>query len=378
MAALADDEAATTGENTASTAVAEESEPFKILTGESEIEKLTDTYEEKRTALEEVNGKIAELQAQIDEVEAELPAQQTRSDAGLKQRYIMQSNPLIIVDSLLSSGTLGEFIKQTEYLEKASNANLREYNRLRDMRDQLDRARAEQTRLREEAESQFDEAQAALREAQDKRSADQASAQALAVSQAATMGGANSIDKKEEEKDDDKSKESKSSKNSKDAKVDEKDDDKNSEPQIEATTDTTGIDDGIDWHVDRDVFLDEWSARIDEYLEGSPLAGQGASFAAAAWKYGVDPRWSPAISNMESSKGAYCIRPHNAWGWGAADSDPYGLALEWKSWEEAIDAHVKGLADGYGYTISMGKAKTYCPPNWQRWYNTILHDMGSM
>ncbi len=31
--------------------------------------------------------------------------------------------------------------------------------------------------------------------------------------------------------------------------------------------------------------------RIDSYLAGSPLSGQGATFAAAAWDYGVDPRF---------------------------------------------------------------------------------------
>ena len=77
------------------------------------------------------------------------------------------------------------------------------------------------------------------------------------------------------------------------------------------------------------------------------------------------------------SKGAYCIRPHNAWGWGAADSDPYGLASEWSSWEEAIDAHVKGLADGYGYTISILKAQKYCS-SWSSWYNNTLAQMAEI
>jgi hypothetical protein len=108
------------------------------------------------------------------------------------------------------------------------------------------------------------------------------------------------------------------------------------------------------------------------------LEGQGKNFAASAWKYCIDPRWSAAISNTESGKGAVCIRAHNVWGWGAADSDPYNLAVEWSSWEEAIDAHAKGLAKGYGYTISMNGAKMYCPITWQSWYNKTLAEMAKI
>ena len=96
----------------------------------------------------------------------------------------------------------------------------------------------------------------------------------------------------------------------------------------------------VDWSVGEDEFVSTWTARIDAYLAGSPLAGQGRTFAEAAWNNGVDPRWSPAISNTESSKGAHCFAPYNAWGWG--DSS-------WSSWEEAINAHVAGLAANYGY-----------------------------
>ena len=73
-----------------------------------------------------------------------------------------------------------------------------------------------------------------------------------------------------------------------------------------------------------------------------------------------------------------CIRPHNAWGWGAADSNPYGLASEWDSWETAIEAHIRGLAKGYGYTISMSNAQKYCPITWQSWYNHTLSEMAKI
>ena len=120
---------------------------------------------------------------------------------------------------------------------------------------------------------------------------------------------------------------------------------------------------------EQDAFVSEWASRIDAYLAGSALAGQGEAFAVAAWNYGVDPRWSPAIAFTESSLGSHCFKPYNAWGWGSSS---------WSSWPEAIDAHVRGLARGYGYTISVDNAKKYCPPNWEHWYKTTLSQMNSI
>lgn len=122
----------------------------------------------------------------------------------------------------------------------------------------------------------------------------------------------------------------------------------------------------VDWSVGKDAFVAEWTARIDAYLAGSPLAGMGSVFAQAAWDNGVDPRFSPAISNTESSKGVHCFLPHNAWGWGSSG---------WSSWEEAINAHVAGLANGYGYSLTYAAAQKYCPPNYDNWFHNTLSQM---
>lgn len=125
----------------------------------------------------------------------------------------------------------------------------------------------------------------------------------------------------------------------------------------------------VDWTVGKEAFVAEWSGRIDAYLAGSPLAGYGATFAEAAWDNGVDPRWSPAISNTESSKGAVCFMSHNAWGWGAS---------AWGDWDTAIRSHVAGLASGYGYSLTLDAAQMYCPPHAVDWYNKTLAQMASM
>lgn len=122
----------------------------------------------------------------------------------------------------------------------------------------------------------------------------------------------------------------------------------------------------VDWSVGEEAFVAEWTMRIDNYLAGSPLAGKGNVFAQAAWDNQVDPRWSPAISNTESSKGSICFKSHNAWGWGDTG---------WSNWDDAINAHVAGLARGYGYSITLGCAQKYCPPNYVNWYNNTLNQM---
>ena len=125
----------------------------------------------------------------------------------------------------------------------------------------------------------------------------------------------------------------------------------------------------VDFSMGRDAFIAEWTDRINDYLAGFPLAGHGETFATAAWDYGVDPRWSPAISNTESTRGSVCFSPYNAWGWGQS---------AWSDWDSAIRAHVKGLANGYGYTISYANAMKYCPPNYDNWYRDTRNEMGKI
>ena len=125
----------------------------------------------------------------------------------------------------------------------------------------------------------------------------------------------------------------------------------------------------VDWSVGRQVFVEEWTARIDSYLSGSALAGYGYAFAEAAWDNGVDPRWSPAISATESGRGSVCFLPCNAWGWGESS---------WGDWDSAIRAHVAGLASGYGYSITYSAASAYCPPNTDFWYSNTFDQMSWM
>lgn len=122
----------------------------------------------------------------------------------------------------------------------------------------------------------------------------------------------------------------------------------------------------VDFSIGEEAFVAEWTERINNYLFGSPLAGHGETFARAAWEHGIDPRWSPAISNTESTKGRVCFKQNNAWGWDQTN---------WPDWDQAINAHVAGLARGYGFTISYSYAQRYCPPNYDNWYRDTLNQM---
>ena len=126
--------------------------------------------------------------------------------------------------------------------------------------------------------------------------------------------------------------------------------------------------DPVDWTMGHDEFVAYWGARIDAFLAGYPLEGQGVTFAEAAWDYGVDPRLSPAISNTETTRGLNCSAPYNAWGWG-----PH---IPFPNWEVAIDTHVKGLkAGGYGPMITFAGAQRYCPPTPDSWYRNTIYAM---
>lgn len=130
----------------------------------------------------------------------------------------------------------------------------------------------------------------------------------------------------------------------------------------------------MDWSVDRDVFIKEWTRRIDAYLAGSPMAGTGKAFAEAAWDYGVDPRWSPAIANTESTKGSAIPGGFNAWGWTSGT----GGFRSFSSWADGARQHVAYLARSYGYTITVAYAQKYCPPNYAAWYTRTLAEMRSI
>lgn len=99
---------------------------------------------------------------------------------------------------------------------------------------------------------------------------------------------------------------------------------------------------------DAEVVAAEVDARavaIDAFLEGSPLAGQGAEFVAAGDRYGLDPRLMVAVSVFETGRCTAYHPPFNCWG--------YGPGLRFGSYAEAIDRVTRTFA-GYGVGVETG------------------------
>lgn len=312
-----------------------------------EVERTATAYDEAVAAAEAAGASLEENQARLVELEALIPVQQARSDAAARELYKFEQQRLGVIDLLLSADSFFDFMSNLDYVNRITASNVAEISRLNEMKAELDSQQAELERAKSDADARAADAERALTAAQEARleaqrkaaEAARQAAEADAAGRAAAGGSAAS-----------------GASNSP------------STADAAAAADAV-VNDTADWSSDEGAFVASWTGRIDAYLDGSPLAGQGRSFAQAAWNYGVDPRWSPAIAYLESSLGAYCFMPHNAWGWGAES---------WGSWEEAIDAHVRGLARGYGYTISWDAARKYCPPNADHWYNVVLAQMNSI
>ena len=325
----------------------------------SQISDLQKKVEESAAAYDQATAKVADLQTQIDDnqgridaIEAQLPAQKQKCASMVRSEYKLQQDTPGILGLLLSSEDFNEFISNYQYLDAVRNYMDGEANKLLDMETQLADARSSLQSQKDEADSEKDAAEVALASAQKARQEAQERAAAQAAAEAAAAQAA--IEAAQQQA----------------AAGQQAEGIYQSDNVISADAATSvASPDTVSWGTDKQAFVDQWQPRIDAYLSGSPLAGYGRTFAEAAWDYGVDPRWSPAISNTESSKGAACFMPHNAWGWGSSG---------WPDWDTAIRAHVQGLSEGYGYTISVAAAQKYCPPTWESWYAETLAEMESI
>ena len=307
-----------------------------------EVERSAEAYQSAIENMAQIEDALAENEARIAELQKLIPEQQRKSNEAAVALYKSQIDSAGLLDLLLGSASVEDLFFRVDAINRVTLAHETELSRLVEMQNELaastekleaDRAAAEESV--NAADRALTAAQAARLEAQ-RRAEEEAQRQVEAAAAAAA------------------------------AQAPAQSEEAESEAPAETVEAEAVVSDGADWTSDQESFIAEWTWRIDAYLAGSPLAGQGRTFAEAAWNYGVDPRWSPAISYTESSKGAACYMPHNAWGWGGC---------EWDSWEEAINDHVRGLARGYGYTISMEAAQKYCPPNAQHWYDTTLAQM---
>lgn len=330
--------------------VADTSENPALVAAQKKVTQSAEVYDEANDKVKELEKKAKKAQGKVDEIEKAIPEQQEKADAAMISLYKFSTETSGLLDLILNADSFGDFIDTMEYLNTVQTYNLSEIAKLNEMKTELVSARDQVESDLKEATEQREKASAALEEAKALRKQLQEKALKEAEEEAAAKKA--EAEKKAAEKKKNESSGNKSDKNDSEE------------------SDAPALKDGeVNWDVSKDEFVATWTKRIDAYLAGSNLAGTGKYFAVAAWNYGVDPRWSPAISCVESGKGANCFLPYNAWGWGSSS---------WSSWKEAINAHVHGLAVGYGYTVTWANAQKYCPPNYKHWYNTCVSEMNKI
>lgn len=322
----------------------------ELTEAQAYIEETAAAYDEATAKLESLEDKISENEKKLSELEDTLPDQQQKSNDATVALYKMQRENYGLINMVLSSESFGEVLDILEYLNNLQESNMDEITRLSNMKADLEKTQDELEQSKLDAEKEKQNAEDALVKAQAAREEAQAKAEAEAAAQAAAeaeaLAAAEAAAVAEEETATGSPEENASSGNG----------------GSSSGSTGGGSSSNVDWSVDKQAFVDEWGARIDRYLAGSPTSGCGRIYAEAAWTYGVDPRYSPAISYAESSKGAACFAPYNAWGWMSG--------VNYSSWEESINTHVRGLSRGYSYTVTVEDAKKYCA-NWEHWYNTV-------
>lgn len=312
---------------------------------QQKVEETAQAYEEAQRNLADLQQRIQDTETQIAEIEAELPGQRAKAADAMRSQYKYRKGSNTLLSVVLGTNSLDEAISTLAYMDYIQDSTNEDISRLNDMEADLEEKKAELTSAKAQAETKQQEAADALAEAQQLRSEAQAKAERETAEELARLSNETSPAAGEG--------------------VDGSNASNTATQSGQIASVTTGG--AIDWNMSRDEFVAEWGSRIDAYLSGSPLAGYGSVFASAAWDNGTDPRWSPAIACIESTKGSNCFRSFNAWGW--------MTGKQFSSWDESIYAHVAFLARNYGASLTPAAAQRYCPPTWQDWYNAVGSQM---
>ncbi len=306
---------------------------------QAEVERSGQAYDDASEHLQNILDDLSQTNARIAELEELLPRQEAQCDEAIVILYKYRTDNSTFLDMLFSASSFPEVMKVLQYFGHLNESNLATIANTKAMKDELEtsRSRLETDKIAAEQAKQsaaqtLASAQAARIEAQkqaEQRLAAEAAAQAAANASAQTNNTAAS------------------------------------------SSVTPNTDESVNWATDKAAFVNEWGSRINGYLSGSPLSGYGRTFAEAAYDYGVDPRWSPAIAAIESSKGAagsLARNYYNAWGWGSK---------HFSSWDESIPQHVAYLARKYG-SLSESAAAIYCPSSPGEWYASCIREMNKI
>lgn len=279
----------------------------------AQVEATFAAYNEAKARQDELQTEISSLEAQIADLEFQIPGLQEKAGEICRAMYVSGDANLDLISAILSAESLGQAIRIADTYEKVLRSQTDQLQALVDAKHELEDSKAKLDTDKAQSDATVTAAKEALDAAISARQQAQAEARAAGAGALAQQ---------------------------------------------------------IDWSLPRDEFVASWGARINKYLSGTKLSGQGESFADAAYEYGADPRLSPAISRIESGCGAACFRPYNAWGW---------MGKSFSNWGDAIYAHVKYLSGPlYGGYLTMKVAQMYCPPTAGEWYSKVSAEMGRM
>lgn len=247
----------------------------QLSAAQQKIEAATSAYNDARTKLDDLQKQIDSNEASIEEIEAKLPEQQAKASSAMRDLYKYQKGTNPIVSFLVNAQSLGEFITTCKYTNQITSSSVDEIEELNNMQTELEQNKAELQQAKSQLEAEQKNAEDALAQAQQLRSeaqakAEQENAAELAKLEADKAAAAEKL-----------SGEGVSGSNS------------SSQATNTNTTIDTTVNNANTGNSDYDSFINEWTSRIDNYLAGSPMAGQGYNFAVAAWNTGVDPVGPP-------------------------------------------------------------------------------------
>ncbi len=340
----------------------------ELANADQKVSSSTSAYNTAVSKLSDLQKQIDENEAAIKKLEKEIPQKQQAASDAMREMYKYQQGSNPVVDVMVNAGSLNDFVATCAYMGQIQDSNNEAIEDLNSMQADLEQKQAELDSQKKQLEQEKQTAANALAAAQKERQKAQEQAEAEAAAELAAAAK-DTKPAKAESSSNSGSASSSSKSTSSSSKGENSENKYNTANKTEQTADVE-VSHDVDWgSSDRAQFVKQWGSRINAYLSGSPLAGYGETFAAAAWDYGVDPRWSPAIATVESTKGTYCFRPYNAWGW---------MGKSFSSWDEAIPAHVRYLKNMYGTTLTPSAAKRYCPPTWQDWYNKVGAEMNKI
>ncbi len=329
---------------------------------ERKVQESASAYDAAVAYQDELASQISGLNATIADLEEKLPAQQAECDESLVALYKYAYDSGSVVQMLIDSKSIIDMLSLVDQYNWVIEHHVNAIEQTVQMKNELESSRTQLASDKAAADTAANDAANALSTA---KAARQKAAEEAAAKQKAEAEAAAQQKTEAEQK-------AAAAEQSGDtqAAAEAQSEVAAAEAAQEAGGGGGSSSGNVDWSSDKTAFVNEWASRIDSYLSGSPTAGTGKYYAAAAWDNGVDPRWAPAISCIESTKGAYCFRSHNAWGYGSSG---------FSSWEEGINTVVRGLGSSlYGGHLTQEAARTYCPPTWQDWYANVSSEMSKI